>query len=128
MPTIRFIIGKRNMKYRDIIGKMRLVAIMGLMGLMGLMGGCSNEETELPRQSAQVELMSYVSHYTDAETVTRSHPSWAPDGYDLYDDLVGTSGLLSSNTNAAIGAFFTRNGYEPLARKFSYGYDNKCAT
>ena len=78
-----------------------IVSWLLLLAMMVLTVGCRDDEGNDPRQKAIVELVPSVSSYTDIEPITRAtSPTWAPNGYYLYDDLTGVNGVLMSNTGA----------------------------
>ena len=95
--------------------------------------GCSNDEVEeTRRESVPVELSAYVSDYTEIEPMspvaTRADNSWIPSGYKPYTELTGVGGVMRTNENAPIAAFFTQDaiGSDPsvlLPRKFSFAVD-----
>ena len=102
-----------------------------LLAVMMLTVGCSDDSDERTASgsSASVELVPYVSSYTEVEplvsgTRAPSSPSWAPDNFFLYDDLTGVGGVLRSNEHAPISVYFTKDGSSELLRRFTYGSSN----
>jgi len=102
-----------------IIGRVMLLAVLSLTA------ACSNDSDEdtASQQTASVELVSYVSSYTDIESLTRS-PGWVPNGYKLFSELTGVSGVVESNEQASISVYFTRDveGGEPLCIPAQFVY------
>ena len=87
------------------------------------MVGCSNDDVDDRRQTVKVELAPYAKGYGEVEQVmTRAatQPAWAPEGFYLYPSLTGVGGILTSNENAAICVYFTKDNETPERRKFSY--------
>ncbi len=87
---------------------------MGLISLMGLMACSSGDErTEAPAPTPEkgmpIELSASAVRYQEAETPTVSRRSWtAPDGYLLYDKLLGTSFVnYHSLAESTIDVFLT---------------------
>ena len=105
-----------------------IVSWLLLLAMMVLTVGCRDDEGNDPRQKAIVELVPSVSSYTDIEPITRAtSPTWAPNGYYLYDDLTGVNGVLMSNTGAQIKVFFTRDvqGGSPVVYDHGFSYNGK---
>ena len=113
-------------------GLMKLCGLIGFIGFMGLTS-CSDDDDAVRRQPVVVELQAYVAPYTDVEAEARSTTpvtrdnTWMPTGFYPFSELDGVNGVLMSNDNAAIRAFFTNDDANDkvIDRKFTIGHDNK---